>query len=522
MLKNTKIGKHVIPKFLLGLTLSVLTILILRSGYIRATSNASAAGAGRGQESQRDRGCDLKPTGIYSSDHRIYFRVPRGLMPDDKFNGEYANLHVNRVRPVYANGKCPRVPKRAIVLIHGRTIPGPVGFDTQAKDHAGRKLSLQESLAWAGIDTFAPSLLGYGLSTRFDKGLDDPCNASLPPCGPNDNPLTKRCDRSSNTNIFPLNQQATMLGVNPLHGRMCKHSSSHRFARIDVWADNVIRVIDDAIARARPDNNKVVLVGNSLGGVTVARALYPLGKKQAEDQVENPVVNKVERVVFLSSLFNRLPGQVTDVDLPTVESPEADEVASFPMAVFDSSEVNQPEGDSNCPGRGIPGLKDELWKQLMDHEELGRNWGEIDPVTKKPVGRLRAPTFSNYGWNPTVAGEFTIPTLVLHGLKDATSPPSNSHNIFNALTKVTNKVLVQVECAGHAMLWEGCLDDPKSDRKRCNDGNDNTKPYGGDSQVWAGPYSTVTAALIEWVKHGTFNGASNGHFVINESGVVSN
>jgi pimeloyl-ACP methyl ester carboxylesterase len=517
MLKNMKNGKHLIPKFVLGITLSVLTILILRSGYVVTTSSATASGAESRPSSQPAQGCDMKPTGIYSTDERIYFNVPRGLMPDNQFDDKPANLYVKRVRPVYALGKCPEVPNHAIVLIHGRTIPGPVGFNTQAVDHAGRKLSLQESLAWAGIDTFAPSLLGYGLSTRFDKGLDDPRNASLPPCGPNDteNDLAKNCDRSSNLNIFPLNQQVSMLGANPLDGLLHKHSSGHRFARIDVWADNVIRVIDFALAQLdKPNNNKVVLLGNSLGGVSVARALYILGKEKAE--------NKVERVVFLSSLFNRLPGQVKDVDLPIDEPSDADKVASFPMALFDKSSVDQPLGDSECAGRAIPGLENELWNQLMDHEGLGKGWGEIDPATDMPVGRLRAPTFSNYGWNPTVAGEFTIPTLVLHGLKDSTSPPSNSDNIFNALKNVTNKVLVQVKCAGHAMLWEGCLDDPESKHKRCDDGKRNTKPYGGgDSDVWAGPYSTVTAALIEWVKEGTFNRAGSGRFIINESGVVS-
>ena len=57
---------------------------------------------------------------------------------------------------------------------------------------------------------------------------------------------------------------------------------------------------------------------------------------------------------------------------------------------------------------------------------------------------------------------------------------------------------------------------------RCDDGDPNTTPYGGNSQIWAGPHSTTAAALIEWVKHGTFNGAGSGRFVINDSGIVSN
>src|SRR5262245_12155662 len=46
MLKNKKIGKYLIPRFLLGITLSVLSILILRSWFVGATSSAAASGVG--------------------------------------------------------------------------------------------------------------------------------------------------------------------------------------------------------------------------------------------------------------------------------------------------------------------------------------------------------------------------------------------------------------------------------------------------------------------------------------------
>jgi pimeloyl-ACP methyl ester carboxylesterase len=432
-------------------------------------------------------------------------------MPDPQFDGKPAKLEVHRVRPVYKHGKCNGVPNRAIVLIHGRTIPGPVVFDTRypsAEDGDDGKISLQEALARAGIDTFAPSLLGYGRSTRFDNGLDDPCNASLPAYNADGScSFAEGCDRSFFTGIFPLNQQTTALGVNPLAGRRCAHSSGFRFARTDVWADDVIRVIDDAIALAQPDNGKVVLVGNSLGGVSVARALYRLGN-QAE--------NKVQRVVFLSSFFDRLAGEVP-INLPTEEEglPQAALSTSFPLALFPLPGGEPSQGDdSACSGRAIPGLNDDLREQLIKLDVLSRDWGGNDPTN--PTGLLRAPTFSNYGWNPAVAATFTIPTLVLHGFLDDQVPLSNSDHIYDALTSVPNKTLVQLKCAVHAMMWEGCSG------ARCDDGNPHTKPYGGHSQKWAGPYSTVAAALIEWVKHGTFNGAESGRFVINESGVVIN
>jgi pimeloyl-ACP methyl ester carboxylesterase len=472
----------------------------------------------------------MEPTSVETSDYFLHFNVPPGLMPDPQFDGKPAKLEVHRVRPVYKHGKCQGVPNRAIVLIHGRTIPGAVSFDTRypsAEDGDDGKISMQEALARAGIDTFAPSLLGYGRSTRFDNGLNDPCNASLPAYKKdvNGNDIcdsSEGCDRSSNPSVFLLNQQTRYfpdgiipaidgLGVNPLAGRRCAHSSGYRFASMDVWERDVRQVIDDAIARAQPDSNKVVLVGNSLGGVTVARALYKLGN-QAE--------NKVQRVVFLSSFFDRLHGAQPGVEipnnLPTEESglPQA-ALSTFPMALsrLPGGETSQGD-DSDCAGRAIPRLADDLREQLKEHDVLGRYWGGNDPTN--PTGLVRAPTFSNYGWNPAVAATFTIPTLVLHGFNDELLPLSNSDHIYDALTSVTNKALVQMKCASHAMMWNGCSG------ARCNDGDPHTKPYGGNSQKWAGPYSTVNAALIEWVKHGTFNGAGSGRFVINESGVVSN
>jgi pimeloyl-ACP methyl ester carboxylesterase len=470
----------------------------------------------------------MEPTGVETSDYWLHFNVRPGLMPDPQFDGKPAQLHVHRVRPVYKHGKCSGVPNRAIVMIHGRTVTGPVVFDTRhptAEDPEGGKLSMQEALARAGIDTFAPSLLGYGLSTRFDNGLDDPCNASLPAYNKDDNgnekcDFAEGCDRSSNPGIFPLNQQARYfpdglipaidgLGVNPLAGRRCKHSSERRFARMDVWAEDVVRVIDDAIERAQPDNNKVVLFSHSFGGTRIARALYNLG---------DDAVNKVQRVVFMASLFDRLfnsTGQEVFAPLPTEEAPNADFVTTFPMALFGRGQILPSAQDPpGCDGITIPGLADDVWERIMQNEVLGHNWGGTDPMN--PTGLLRAPTYSSYGWNAEVAANFTIPTLVLHGLNDGTSPPSNSDHIFDALTHVTDKLLVQVKCGGHNMFWDGCAG------ARCDDGDPHTKPYGGHSQKWAGPYSTVNAALIEWVKRGTFNGAGSGRFVINESGVVSN
>jgi hypothetical protein len=128
--------------------------------------------------------CDTVPIDVETTDYSLPFEMPSGLMPDPQFDGLPAQLEVHRVRPVYAD-KCPSVPNRAVVLVHGRSVTGPVAFDLRYPAPGGGTLSVQEDLARAGIDTFAPSLVGYGRSTRFARGLDDPGNASLAPFASN-------------------------------------------------------------------------------------------------------------------------------------------------------------------------------------------------------------------------------------------------------------------------------------------------------------------------------------------------
>lgn len=111
----------------------------------------------------------------------------------------------------------------------------------------------------------------------------------------------------------------------------------------------------------------------------------------------------------------------------------------------------------------------------------------------------------------------TVPALIVQGLEDTVVPtgPGTATAIFNALpASLTNKVLVQVECASHALLWEGCAG------ARCTPASGT--PYGGMPGVpWQGPHSTVKAALVEWIEHGTFDGAASGRFVVDASGVAT-
>jgi pimeloyl-ACP methyl ester carboxylesterase len=152
-------------------------------------------------------------------------------------------------------------------------------------------------LAWAGIDTFALNLLGYGRSTTFETGMDDPANASLRPYA-RTCPYAEGCDSTPNP-VFQLDQQGSDILTKPLDGQCLPHTSAVRFARTDVCVRDIRQVIEDAIARTQPTDGKVALVGYSLGALRVGRAL---------DAAKFPeIVQRVSRVADLRRTYGGDP-----------------------------------------------------------------------------------------------------------------------------------------------------------------------------------------------------------------------
>ncbi|RZU75868.1 pimeloyl-ACP methyl ester carboxylesterase [Micromonospora kangleipakensis] len=483
-----------------GAAFAVVAVTALAAVFTQPASASSAAG------------CDEVPTGVRVSDHWLHFKVPPGLMPDPQFDDRPAKLEVHRVRPVYAHGKCSSVSNRAAVLIHGRSSYGPAVFDLRQPAPEGGELSVQKALARAGIDTFAPNLLGYGRSTRFDHGLDDPSNASLRAYTDGTCEYPEGCDRTHVPLVFPLDQQGPSaqgptLFTNPLGGQRRAHSSNFRFARVDTFVRDIRQVIDDAIARAQPSDGKVTLLGYSSGGQAVGRTLYKDNPNPLLPNTDQYIA-KVNRVVFLSSLFFATG--------PTEEPPPAG-FATFPLHVFNAASVatnwqmTPPGREAACTGHVVPGSREQVWTQVLEGETLGLEWGGNDPA--HPTGLARSPVFSSYGWNREVAGKLTTPALVIHGDEDQAAPATNADTIYSEL-QMTNKVKVKVACASHALLSEGCSG------QRCTPASGT--PYGGKTGTpWAGPHSTLKAALIEWISSGTFDGAPSGEFTVNESGVAT-
>ncbi|HTI76899.1 MAG TPA: hypothetical protein VL634_18005, partial [Mycobacterium sp.] len=146
------------------------------------------------------------------------------------------------------------------------------------------------------------------------------------------------------------------------------------------------------------------------------------------------------------------------------------------VQIVDGGRMATPARESACAGYQVDGSGEQAWRQLMK-------------LQGDSTGLLRLPTFSSYGFNEAVAGHLSLPTLVMQGLDDVVVPSSGSA-LYNALPpSIPNKVLVQVDCATHEMLWERA-------------------------------HSTVTATLAEWITNGTFDGAQAGRFTVDASGTA--
>ena len=169
---------------------------------------------------------------------------------------------------------------------------------------------------------------------------------------------------------------------------------------------------------------------------------------------------------------------------PTAETPPAEGFATFPLTVGRIEEggfLMPPGRESVCTGHVVDGTRERRTAQILDQDPLAAGWG--GDVAGQPSGLVRSPTFSSYGWNSDVAGQLTIPTLVMQGVDDVVLPggAQSARSLYDALpTSMTNKALVEVGCASHDMVVEGCSG------ARCTPVSGT--PYGGaPGQPWPAP-----------------------------------
>jgi pimeloyl-ACP methyl ester carboxylesterase len=314
--------------------------------------------------------------------------------------------------------------KPVVLMIGGATTSAVEVFDLPFQNY-----SWMDLLARSGFDVFTMDFTGYGLSPR--PRMNDPCNA-------------------------PAADQ-TFLMPNPIPtGPPCAPSYPHTLTNIQSDWDEMDTVVD--YVRRLRQVDKIQLLGWSRAGVRIGgyTARHP---------------EKVEKLFLYDPRYNR-----TDPLLPPAE-PES----GVPMRVQPVTDFSGWDAEVGCQSQFTAGIRDVMTSIRRVYDPLGSTWG-VAGVRRSPVqGTL-------FGWNPLVATQIGVPTLVIAGDLDRQTGVGQARNLFADLP-VTNKVLIHVACASHQMVWEN-------------------------------QHMALLNASTEWLSNGTFNGYTFGRFAVDAAGNV--
>ncbi len=303
----------------------------------------------------------------------------------------------------------PHADRKAVLMLHGRSIPALAAYDLQHTSYGWA-----EALARAGYDVFLMDLQGSGLSPR--PRMEDPCNV-----GPNEQGAVNPPLSGPRTASYPF---------------VLTNSQSDQ--------DEVATVVE--YIRSTRNVAKVAFVGWS----AAAFAMGPYA-------IKNP--GKVESLFLLAPIFPPL-GPTNPPTLP---------VPGFPTHVLTPMGLDTAwKNELHCVDQREPDMVGVVWSALMDIDPIGRTWGPVDLSTGKPVGVSRFRNFVTWGWNNTTAGQGgvlggSVPVLIVHGEfdKTANTTPPNPNKaldfhvpaLYEAITGA-HKILVTVKCASHQMPWE--------------------------------------------------------------------
>jgi len=406
-----------------------------------------------------------------------------------------------------------KTPSKAVLMVHGRSVPALAGFDLQYK-HYGWAMEL----AKAGFDVFVADLQGNGRSpisvdgTRDLAPMKDPCNVV-------NTPQT----RTARANL----QQEWFLIPNPLSAPC---PPSYLFRLVDSKSEwDELNTVVEYITKLR-DVEKVALVSWSRGSLVAGpyAVLHP---------------EKIESLFLLAPIFNpnALPGIGGDGLAPPVKpGPNEgivpcladDIVKGLCPGVLPSATIRVPPTAMNptmtltprntfvdangnvvlglmdrwnrplnseiqCDDQIEDGIQDVVWNAVMDNDELGRTWGPPPPGAPEgsaPEGVMRVRSFFPWGWTPAAASRVSVPTLIIFGEFDSEGRAEgfpvadNSFLLYNTIPH-DHKLLFKVTCAGHHMPWER--------------------------------QSKVLHNLSkQWLKHGAVEGFTNGSFFVDTEGVI--
>ena len=305
---------------------------------------------------------------------------------------------------------------RVVLFVHGATVPSVPDFDLDHKDY-----NWMAFLAKAGFNTYTMDLSGYGGSPR--PTMDDPCNV---------NP-----------------KQQNLINGKPLRAN-CAANHPQEFNTIrDDWAE-----MDAVVDHLRKVNKvaRIHIIGWSAGGPRVGGYV-----------AQNPA--KIDRVMLYA------PSPVIKGPIP--EKP----AAGFPVQLQtrDDMERLRWDPDVRCPGQVEPGVRDAVWKSIMQWDRIGESWGKD--------GAMRGRVATDFGWTQELSQKVTSPTLVVVGEFDRLA---ERRTVYEQIAS-KEKVFLDVACASHFLVWEK-------------------------------QHKVLHESSLEWLRDGQVKGVKNGEFRVDYDG----
>lgn len=329
--------------------------------------------------------------------------------------GQHVALYVRQ--KVAAGARTSDMRGRVVLFVHGATVPSVPDFDLEHGDY-----NWMAYLARAGYNTYSMDLTGYGSSPR--PMMDDPCNV---------NP-----------------RQQKIVEGRPLKGSCAAHYPQQLNTIRNDW-DEMDAVVD--YLRRVNGVERIHIIGWSAGGPRVGGYV-----------AQHP--EKIDRVVLYAPS-------------PTIKGPIPDKPgAGFPMSLQTREDLEKLRWDPDvrCPGQVEPGVRDAVWKAIMEWDRVGAAWGP-------PEGVMRGRTATGFGWTRELAETVQPPTLVMVGEFDRLA---ERHTVYEQLG-ARDKVFLDVACASHFMVWEK-------------------------------QHKVLHTASLEWLQKGTVQNVSRGEFRVSETG----
>jgi pimeloyl-ACP methyl ester carboxylesterase len=307
-------------------------------------------------------------------------------------------------------------PRKAVLMVHGRSTPVLAGFDLNVHHYDWALW-----LARAGFDVFMVDLQGSGRSPLPDREilhdgadvLSDPCNV---PTGQQSLvPLATTCAPSYPLQLVTARSDWDELDAVVDYIRALRHVDK---VALVGWSHGAVRVGPYAVQH--PDKVESLLLYAPFYDPSMPAGRLGTGEKQL-----GPPINPLTNAPFT------LPQRGTPMTLTTR-----------------SAFMDAWNREIGCDGQVEDGIQDAVWSAIMDNDPVGRTWGP-------PEGVMRVRTFFLWGWNPQMVNEISVPVLIIDGELD-TNVPATMPRLYDDLTGVPDghKLLFMVQCTGHFMVWE--------------------------------------------------------------------